>query len=225
MIWDFQNKIQFTLCSQSPRRWDILKNSLLVSHLQTKICHNEDELKLAPEEWNRDGVIAYNQKVAQLKAQSVDFERKFENGIVAEVIIGADSIIAQKDYLKIYEKAIDRSHAKSIISRLSELKEHYALTSVSFRVLTKSGAVYEDTFTEETLVKFYALNDTVIDAYLDQNDWQGKAGAYGIQVAASSIIEKIDGSFFNVLGFPVALFAQKLQFLREIIAKEVEKLQ
>lgn len=46
--------------------------------------------------------------------------------------------------------------------------------------------------------------------YLDSGDWEGKAGAYGIQDVGDRLIERIDGSFTNVVGLPLELLAQIL---------------
>ena len=53
-----------------------------------------------------------------------------------------------------------------------------------------------------------------IEAYLESGDWAGKAGAYGIQDSADRLIERIDGSFTNVVGLPLELVRQMLQHVR-----------
>jgi len=42
-----------------------------------------------------------------------------------------------------------------------------------------------------------------IEAYLDSGEWEGKAGAYGIQGTADRFVERVEGSFSNVVGLPV----------------------
>ena len=48
------------------------------------------------------------------------------------------------------------------------------------------------------------LSDAELNAYLASNDWQGKAGAYGIQGLAGAFIPWIQGSYTSVMGLPVA---------------------
>ena len=54
------------------------------------------------------------------------------------------------------------------------------------------------------------LTDAELEAYLDTGDWEGKAGAYGIQDTGDAFITRIEGSFTNVVGFPLELILQML---------------
>jgi septum formation protein len=62
-----------------------------------------------------------------------------------------------------------------------------------------------------TAVKMKRLSDHEINTYLDSGEWQGKAGAYGIQGRAGAFIPWISGSFTGVVGLPLAETAQLLQ--------------
>jgi septum formation protein len=61
-----------------------------------------------------------------------------------------------------------------------------------------------------TRVKFAELDDETIDAYAASGDGLDKAGAYGIQGFAATLVERIDGDYFSVVGFPLAAFARAL---------------
>jgi septum formation protein len=52
------------------------------------------------------------------------------------------------------------------------------------------------------------LSDDALNAYLDTGAWAGKAGAYGVQDQDDPFVERIDGSFTNVVGLPMELLAQ-----------------
>jgi septum formation protein len=54
------------------------------------------------------------------------------------------------------------------------------------------------------------MSNAVIESYLDTNAWVGKAGAYGIQDEGDGFIERIEGSFTNVVGLPMDLVASLL---------------
>jgi septum formation protein len=69
---------------------------------------------------------------------------------------------------------------------------------------------------ETTRVVFAPLTDAEIDWYVASGEHRGKAGAYGIQGRASRFVERIDGSYSNVVGLPVATvykLLRKLGFL------------
>jgi septum formation protein len=61
-----------------------------------------------------------------------------------------------------------------------------------------------------TTVKMKALSDAEVNGYLATGDWQGKAGAYGIQGPAGAFIPWIQGSYTAVMGLPVAETASLL---------------
>jgi len=61
------------------------------------------------------------------------------------------------------------------------------------------------------------LTDSEIEDYLDSGAWEGKAGAYGIQDKGDAFVERIEGSFTNVMGLPMELVARMLdEFARNI---------
>ena len=61
-----------------------------------------------------------------------------------------------------------------------------------------------------TRVRFATLDAVTIDAYIASGDGRDKAGSYGIQGFAATLVERIDGDYFTVVGFPVARFAAML---------------
>ncbi len=68
----------------------------------------------------------------------------------------------------------------------------------------------EKTGVEKSRVKFRSLSDEEIKSYLNSGEPFDKAGAYGIQGKASLFVEKIEGCYFNVVGFPLGLFVKLL---------------
>lgn len=61
-----------------------------------------------------------------------------------------------------------------------------------------------------TEVAFYSLTDGEIDEYLASGDSMDKAGAYGIQGRGATLVERIDGDFYTVMGFPLGMFVRTL---------------
>jgi septum formation protein len=61
-----------------------------------------------------------------------------------------------------------------------------------------------------TKVRFRRLSDEQIERYLGTGDWEGKAGAYGIQDSGDAFVEGIEGSFSNVVGLPMELLERMM---------------
>ena len=57
-------------------------------------------------------------------------------------------------------------------------------------------------------MRFATLDSATIDAYVATGDGRDKAGSYGIQGFAATLVERIDGDYFTVVGFPLAAFAR-----------------
>jgi len=123
---------------------------------------------------------------------------------VNDIIITSDTTVwANNESL---EKPENREDAYRMIKALSN-KIHSVFTSVTIKSLDK-----EVTFTSDTKVTFVDLTDEEIYFYIDNYKPFDKAGAYGIQEWIGYVgVEKIDGSFFNVMGLPIHQLYKELQ--------------
>lgn len=121
-----------------------------------------------------------------------------------DIIITSDTTVwANNESL---EKPENREDAYRMIKALSN-NTHSVFTSVTIKSLEK-----EVTFTSDTKVTFADLTDEEIYFYIDNYKPFDKAGAYGIQEWIGYIgVEKIDGSYFNVMGLPVHQLYKELQ--------------
>ena len=92
-------------------------------------------------------------------------------------------------------------------------KTHEVISSVCLKCLQK-----EDIFNSITKVTFKELSTKEIQFYIDNNNPMDKAGAYGIQDWIGQIgVTKIEGSYFNVMGFPIhKIYSQLLKFSEEL---------
>jgi len=112
------------------------------------------------------------------------------------IVIGADTgVFLSGRHLG---KPKDLDEARRMLAALSG-KLHIVVTGVC--VLSPTG-VEEELVT--TWVKFFPLAQEEIDWYLSSEEVLDKAGAYGIQGRAAAFVERIEGDFFNVMGFPVS---------------------
>ncbi|HEU4748785.1 MAG TPA: Maf family protein [Gemmatimonadaceae bacterium] len=178
------------LASGSPRRHDLLN---LIGIRHEVVPANIDE-SVRPRESPRK----YAERLAREKASSVNGR---DSGVIA---IGADTIVLIDR--KILGKPANAVDAGSMLSLLNG-REHTVVTAVAVARGKKvcSGV-------EEVSVKFRKLTDDEIDAYIATGEPLDKAGAYGIQGYGATIVERIDGDYFAVMGLPlvrlVALLAE-----------------
>jgi MAF protein len=120
------------------------------------------------------------------------------------VILAGDTIVSLKD--QVYGKPADREDARMILSALAGTT-HCVITGVALLdPLNGERLIRHDT----TAVTMRPISSDELEAYLDTDAWSGKAGAYGIQDRGDAFVERIDGSFTNVVGFPMELVSQML---------------
>ena len=72
------------------------------------------------------------------------------------------------------------------------------------------GDGFEELHHDVTRVTFRPLTPAQIDAYLDAQEWEGRAGAYAIQGRGAAVVERIEGDYLNVVGLPTALLVRLL---------------
>ncbi len=181
------------LASQSPRRFKLLKEAG-IDFEAIKAEHEEPD----PADW-RFSPAEFAQAAGYFKARSVG--QRYPN----RVILGADTIVAFND--RIYGKPLDRQDARRILLDLTSAP-HEVITGVAlYHPLTSRRLIEHDV----TRITMRRMSEQELENYLDSNEWQGKAGAYGIQESADAFVEKIEGSFSNVVGLPVELVMDMLK--------------
>lgn len=120
-------------------------------------------------------------------------------------ILGGDTI-AHLDG-RIFGKPVDRNDARNILTTLVGTT-HEVITGVSLLDATNDNRLVQH---DTTRITMKPISEELIEQYLDTNAWQGKAGAYGIQDHGDAFVERIVGSFTNVVGFPMEMIEQMLQ--------------
>lgn len=114
----------------------------------------------------------------------------------AAIVLAADTVVACGR--TVFPKAEDAQTAAYCLKRLTG-RRHRVYTAVC---VIKAGREYEATVM--TQVRMLKLTDAQIAAYVATEQWQGKAGGYGIQGAAEAFIPWLGGSYSNVVGLPLA---------------------
>ena len=173
--------LRVVLASGSPRRHDLL-NLIGIQH--EVIPANIDESLRG-----RESPRNHAERLAREKASAVLGR---DSSVVA---IGADTIVLIDK--KILGKPASTVDAGSMLSLLSG-RQHTVVTAVAVARGRKlvSGV-------EEVAVKFRTLSDDEIDAYIATGEPMDKAGAYGIQGFGATIVERIEGDYFAVMGLPL----------------------
>ncbi len=178
------------LASSSPRRAELLK-ALNINFSIKKYDFNEK----FPSTLSSDRVARF---LAENKAQQIDLLNE------QEIVITSDTIVILNN--KVLGKPNNRSEAINTLEKLSN-SSHKVITGVCIKSNTKQFS-----FDDTTTVFFRKLTQEEIIFYVDQFSPYDKAGSYGIQEWIGLIgIEKIEGSYFNVMGLPVHKVYEYLQ--------------
>lgn len=186
-------KYQITLASQSPRRQSLLKG--IVPDFKIEVRNTPEEF---PEQLKEHEIATF---LAQLKSQA--FDKDISDN---QLIITADTIVWINN--QVLGKPIDRDDAIRILKMLSG-NMHIVYTGVCLKTKT-----FERIFWASTEVYFRHLEDEEIIFYVDKYKPYDKAGAYGVQEWIGYIgIERINGSYFNVMGLPVQMLYEELKKL------------
>lgn len=119
-------------------------------------------------------------------------------------VLAGDTVVALNGEL--FGKPCDRDDARRIITALSGTR-HEVITGVTLLDGATGKSVSRHA---RTVVVMRELPAAELEAYLDTRAWEGKAGAYGIQDRADAFIDHIEGSFSNVVGFPMELVGDML---------------
>jgi septum formation protein len=179
------------LASASPRRSELLQQ--LAVPFEVIIG---DASEIQPEHLTPHEIAQVN---AYRKARVV--AKRFPDALV----LGADTLVFLGTQL--FGKPADHAAARRMIEALQG-NEHEVITGVC---LIHLRVHRQKTFTVSTAVTFRSLDAADIDSYLAKIDPRDKAGAYAIQEYGHMIVEKVEGSYSNVVGLPVERLKQELE--------------
>ncbi|BEO91521.1 nucleoside triphosphate pyrophosphatase [Fusobacterium nucleatum] len=178
------------LASNSQRRQEILKDAGFNFRV---ITSNIEEIS------DKENVIERILDIAEKKLEQI------AKNNVNEFILAADTIVELNK--NIFGKPKDREEAFKFLKLLSG-KIHRVITAYVFKNISKNILIREVVISE---VKFFDLDDETINWYLDTGEPFDKAGAYGIQGYGRVLVEKIDGDYYSIMGFPISNFLKNLR--------------
>ncbi len=182
--------MKMILASASPRRKELLQliglnPEILIPDIDERIRPGEKPRVFLERVTIAKGIAAYKKKFFSHLLVSAD-----------TIVICADSLIG---------KPTNREDAFRMLNRLSG-QRHEVLTGIA--LIFQGETLFE---ISRTAVYFKELSEREINFYLDRENYLDKAGAYAIQGRAAIFVERIEGCFFNVMGFPLNLFYRMVQ--------------
>ncbi|MEY4751269.1 MAG: hypothetical protein RIQ60_3483 [Pseudomonadota bacterium] len=193
------------LASQSPRRRQLL-DQIGVRHELLLPAADEDAEAL--EAVHRgEAPAAYVQRVTRAKLQAAR-ERRLRRGLPAAPILCADTTVALGR--RILGKPADAADATRMLADLSG-RVHRVLTAVA--VVDAGPDDAAQLALSVSRVRFAALDEAWIAAYVASGEPMGKAGAYAIQSQAAARIAHISGSYSGIMGLPIHETAMLLDTL------------
>lgn len=180
------------LASASPRRRELLREYGYVFRVVPPAGEETDARTLDLTPTSRAECISLE------KAECA--ARRVNEGFV----LAGDTIAALDG--RVFGKPTDRDDARTILSALAGTT-HQVITGVT---LLDAATGRREVRHEITAVTMKPLSPEEVEAYLDTGAWEGKAGAYGIQDRGDAFVQRIEGSFTNVVGFPMELIVRML---------------
>lgn len=187
---DVKNK-KIILASASPRRRELLAGLCVDFEVDTRNTFEEVYSSDIPHD-----------KIPEVLSigKSLGFHRELE---ADEILITSDTLVLCEDC--VMGKPHNREEAYEMLRLLSG-RSHKVITAITLRDCSQTS-----TLSDTAIVHFKELSDNEIYYYIDNFRPFDKAGAYGIQEWIGYIgIDKIEGSYFTIMGFPVHLVYQEL---------------
>ena len=178
---------QFILASASPRRRDLLRKA--------GYCFEIVPSEVDESAYEAEGITSQEHTRILALAKAKDVAERFPNAIV----LGSDTVVDLDG--EIIGKPDDAGHAEEITRKLFS-KPHKVITGLALVCVEKHIEIVE---ADTTIVYPRKLTEAQIADHIQNGQWQGKAGAYGIQETGDEFVDRIDGSFTNVMGLPMEL--------------------
>ena len=180
--------MKIILASNSPRRKELL--SLIVQDFEVMPSNIDEKL---------DENLTYEKQVENLsykKAKDI-----FDKTSGDRIVIGSDTLVTKNN--KIYGKPKDREDAKNMIKELTSGDKIHSVYTGLCIIIEKSGVCKQYKTFDEVKIYLKDMTDSEIEKWLNTGKAMDKAGAYGIQNEFCVFVDKIDGNYDSVVGFPI----------------------
>jgi septum formation protein len=211
LVYEFLSP-RILLASKSPQRLQLLQQLIAPEKIQVQVSRSKED--------GHTGEIPQQRVVRLAREKARDVLERGDFGDEIELIIGADTeIISQKDGSGEWELS---GHPETLAEARNDLKKlsgktHKAITGIVVLGLKPgSSELLEVAGCIETSVTFAKIDDSEIEAYVQSREPLSRAGGYAIQGLGALLVDRIEGSYSNVVGLP-------LERLAEILAVDFKK--
>jgi septum formation protein len=192
------------LASASPRRLELLRSLNFDVQVMPSNYDEPEHPHLVP----RDLAILHaRHKCEDVRKTLRQAQRPSIPQDDTSLIVAADTVVDVDGVA--YNKPADARDAKRMLQDLSG-RTHVVHTAFALAVPNRAQLVEH---CESTFVTFFPLDDDEIDTYVVSGEPMDKAGAYGIQSYGATLVERVEGDFYTVMGFPLARFVRSLHRL------------
>ena len=178
------------LASNSKRRQEILKDMGFKFKVITADIEEVSDKK------------DISERILDIAEKKLD---KIAKDNINDFVLAADTVVALDG--EVFGKPKDREEAEKFLKLLSG-KTHKVITAYVFKNISKNILIKDVVVSE---VKFYDLDKETINWYLNSLEPFDKAGGYGIQGLGRALVEKIEGDYFAIMGFPISNFLKNLR--------------
>ena len=213
--------MKIILASTSPRRQDLL--SLADIEFTTQAVDVDESVLF--EEMPQDYIVRMVQAKAEAAAEVIKQFVSSNNNSTATnlerkqkehyLVITADTIGVLADGVSILVKPTDKNDAFAMWQKMSNT-QHAVWTAVQLSVVDSVGKViHTDNILEKTEVTFIELDKAAMEAYWATGEPTDKAGGYAIQGKGAAWVERINGSYSNVVGLPLAQTIAAIQRIKQ----------
>ena len=178
------------LASNSKRRQEILKDMGFKFKVITADIEEVSDKK------------DISERILDIAEKKLD---KIAKDNINDFVLAADTVVTLDG--EVFGKPKDREEAEKFLKLLSG-KTHKVITAYVFKNISKNILIKDVVVSE---VKFYDLDKETINWYLNSLEPFDKAGGYGIQGLGRALVEKIEGDYFAIMGFPISNFLKNLR--------------
>ncbi|EFE86283.1 Maf family protein [Fusobacterium periodonticum] len=178
------------LASNSKRRQEILKDMGFKFKVITANIEEVSDKK------------DISERILDIAEKKLD---KIAKDNINDFVLAADTVVVLDG--EVFGKPKDREEAEKFLKLLSG-KTHKVITAYVFKNISKNILIKDVVVSE---VKFYDLDKETINWYLNSLEPFDKAGGYGIQGLGRALVEKIEGDYFAIMGFPISNFLKNLR--------------
>lgn len=178
--------MRIILASSSPRRKELMKMIEVPFEVITENVIEEID----------SNIDCYNNCMNIAKKKALAVFEKMQGDVC---VIGSDTIVVSDG--KIYGKPKNMQEAYEMINSING-RSHECISSLCV-LIRKSGIVNEELTFDKCIVYTSIMNDSEINDWINNHDVLTRAGAYAIQDGFAKYIEKIEGDYFSIVGFPI----------------------